>query len=740
MPRSPASKGFNTFVQGIVTESSALNFPENASIDEENFVLNRDGSRQRRLGIDFEDNYTLTGGFVTDNIETDAISISPWYNAGNDGSNNFAVVQVGSDLHFYDIEQASISSNKKSFTVSLLTFAKPSTANLSLVTVECTSGRGFLFVVSSEINPFFIEYFPETDTIVTTLVTMRIRDVLGVDDGLAVDERPATLSDLHSYNLTNQGWLTTSAASAVASYGGFPSNADVQSLARKDDSTFNFALNSDKTIVGTTPAAKGSVILDPFNRDRTGKVPAISIVTDNGRPETVAFFAGRLFMAGIRSDLSSTTIDNYVWNDTIFFSQTITSKINVGEFLQEADPTSENIADLIATDGGTISIPDIGSIIKLIVVRDILLVIADNGVWQISGDAGAPFTATVFNVSQVTTSGGIGRDSILKIEDKVIYWSDEGIFAIQGDSQSGLLSGQNIISSTIQTLYLGISNIGKQFAQGVYDKVARKVRYMYSTSSAADGLSWRFKADTELVFDLDLKAWSKTTVGELATSSPYIAGYVVTPFEVISQVEVPVVANGVPVVAATVPVVVLVNRVERREVTEVKYLTLVPNGATTNLTFSIQKDDNFVDWVSSDAVGVDAPAFAVTGHFHGGDLPKQKLITYMTVFLTKTEVLFESDGAGGIVPDNPSSCLMQVWWDYNTTTTGNKISRSVETYKHRRDPIPESVGDAHDTGQSVVITKHKVRGKGRGLSIRFDSTPGKDLHLLGWHLDMSVVS
>ena len=60
MATTQATKDYNTFVRGIITEANALTYPENASIDEENFVLNKDGSRQRRLGMDFEADYTLS--------------------------------------------------------------------------------------------------------------------------------------------------------------------------------------------------------------------------------------------------------------------------------------------------------------------------------------------------------------------------------------------------------------------------------------------------------------------------------------------------------------------------------------------------------------------------------------------------------------------------------------------------------------------------------------------------------
>jgi hypothetical protein len=76
-------KQYNTFVKGLVTEAGPLTYPENASLDEENFVLNRDGSRQRRLGMDTFlgtpplSQMTLWACFAGTTWETTAMSSSP---------------------------------------------------------------------------------------------------------------------------------------------------------------------------------------------------------------------------------------------------------------------------------------------------------------------------------------------------------------------------------------------------------------------------------------------------------------------------------------------------------------------------------------------------------------------------------------------------------------------------------------------------------------------------------------
>lgn len=50
MARQKFEKTYNTFTKGLMTEASEVNFPEDFSLYEKNFVLNRDGSRDRRMG------------------------------------------------------------------------------------------------------------------------------------------------------------------------------------------------------------------------------------------------------------------------------------------------------------------------------------------------------------------------------------------------------------------------------------------------------------------------------------------------------------------------------------------------------------------------------------------------------------------------------------------------------------------------------------------------------------------
>ena len=104
MPRSPAHLEINSFVKGLVTEASPLTFPDNASLDEDNMVLNIDGSRDRRLGIDYEQDYAIkTSSQPIPATRDMKFGTFNWENVGGDAEKEFAVVQIGNRLSFFNV-------------------------------------------------------------------------------------------------------------------------------------------------------------------------------------------------------------------------------------------------------------------------------------------------------------------------------------------------------------------------------------------------------------------------------------------------------------------------------------------------------------------------------------------------------------------------------------------------------------------------------------------------------------
>src|SRR5690606_5145584 len=147
----------------------------------------------------------------------------------------------------------------------------------------------------------------------------------------------------------------------------------------------------------------------------------------------------------------------------------------------------------------------------LINSNDSLLVFARNGVWRISGGTESSFTANNYIVDKITSHGSQGQGSVVKIDNGISYWGDDGIYVVQRD-QYGLWSAQNISQDTIQTLYNEIPLPAKQLARGIYDPFDLKVRWLYS-NDINDTEETR-----ELIFDLSIGAFYKHIIKKFHTN------------------------------------------------------------------------------------------------------------------------------------------------------------------------------------------------------------------------------
>lgn len=334
-------------------------------------------------------------------------------------------------------------------------------------------------------------------------------------------QRPTFLTRIKNYNLRNQGWpaefscypnevgngapvITDPVFHTESAIGVYPSNADIIHLAKStvaEDSP-NIGGYSPwflrKSNFGNTPAPKGHFILNAFNRNRqehTGIAGTYDPARDQDptRAVSVTFFAGRIFYLKP--------------NGQVLFSQVLTDINRAGNCYQEADPTAEDINDLVATDGGVVNIRDIGEAYKLVSTNDRVYVFADNGVWYISGPIDSGFKATDFQVRQLTTAGCVGPNTVVIADSTVMFWGDSGIFAIVADPSTGQPVAQNITENTIQTFYNNIRTPAKATAQSFYDPDDRKIYWAYNNESGYDGISWRYKYNRILIFDIVLSAF-----------------------------------------------------------------------------------------------------------------------------------------------------------------------------------------------------------------------------------------
>jgi hypothetical protein len=134
--------------------------------------------------------------------------------------------------------------------------------------------------------------------------------------------------------------------------------------------------------------------------------------------------------------------------------------------------------------------------------------------------------------------------------------------------------------------------------------------------------------------------------------------------------------------------------------------------------------------------GTESPLpYVVTGWDNIGDIQRRKQAPIITVYAKRTETGYVDNGSG-YDATNESSNLLTAYWDWTNDSVSGKIGSQNETYRHTRGFVPASASDVD--GYPVVVTRNKIRGRGRVLQLRFDGATGKDSHILGYTTNYKV--
>ena len=269
-------------IKGLNTEANLLHFPQEYSPD----VLNMEPDYSPQLirprkGIALNGSPTLAETRAAGSHDI-AIHSFLWEAVGGDSEKNFIVVQVGRYISFYDDVTYTGHPKKKDLNDLLSGTSVGTLVAAEATRMDFANVKGALMMCGSQIDPVLFRYDADAVTIEGTSLTLQMRDLLGIEDELQIDERPATLSDDHRYNLLNQGWekaRRNTAGSQTESdpittfytaYSKYPSNADISYMGMVEDEgdmIFDPEWLHDQTF-GSTPAARGHYIVDIFSMDR----------------------------------------------------------------------------------------------------------------------------------------------------------------------------------------------------------------------------------------------------------------------------------------------------------------------------------------------------------------------------------------------------------------------------------------------------------------------------------------
>ena len=733
----------NNFVGGLITEASPLNFPANATVDELNFVLNRDGTRDRRLGMDFESGYNLTEApAVLSDVSSNPPVPFKWLNVNGDVATNLLVVQINDSLIFYDLDNVVISSVPAVGMISLSSYTFPANVRYSFASVN---GK---LIVAAGVNEIVIVTY-DGITFTTTSEVIKTRDIWGVE----VTSEPQYETDIqyrgglsaeHAYNLYNQSWGiprqhalggTPLIGDPIGIYNSglskYPSNSEVVWTGIKyqpvesgaDPYERMYPDLYEQAFGANVQAAKGYFIIDLLRRgpsrsaevlSNRAKHPELDIISITTSPDItptgatiVCEFAGRVWYAGfggqvIDGDSRSPSLASYV-----AFSQLVRNSKDVTKCYQEGDPTSRDSNDLVDTDGGVVRLSGAEGIVGMMNIGSTLVVFASNGVWAISGGDRNGFTATNYKVDKLSSFGAVGPLSIVSDGSRALYWAVDGIYVVD-KNQLGDLVVSNLIQKSIQSYYEDIPLLSKQGAIGVFEAAGKKIRWLYHAGT-------RFTPDShtyELVLDLALGAFYPFKIGNLAPNT----------------------VEAVSMFSATPFVAQIVDSTGRSSgLLDTRYLAIVNVGGLPYITFAYYNNSRFLDWESHDGVGMDAYAFLTTGAVTASDSSVVKQVPYLTLHFLRTE----SGVDGDLNPLSPSSCLVRSQWDWANSANSNKWGSMFQGYRQRREYLAVDEDDAYDTGFQVVTSKSKLRGRGRAFALHMETEAGKDCRILGWSINLN---
>jgi hypothetical protein len=720
MGQSSGIAGYNTFVGGLVTDSSSINASDNTIKVGDNFEITKRGTLEKRLGLERDEVLLDSLSEIDTETQVNVINATTY-----DGIKWLVIYQdSGTKRALYTI-------NTSNNSVELLDTSVDSVSVNDKFIIATKGKRVKIFKYDQDASSF--SSFTQS--------SIKVRDFSGINEDVDNDFRPLTLTAEHLYNLENQGWGKTlisrrTNVNALDLYeyylatGRYPSNADIASLGIVNDANdkgrkeFLATLIKD-TYLGNARAPMGSKILDTLESEprslTTTTVGSVSFsifdllvtVPTNTQTFTLGsqpinpfafsklcstFFAGRVFYGG---------------GNNVFFSQVLLEDERKATLCyQEADPTSEEDSELVATDGGQIVISGAANIFKLEEVGGMLVVFAENGIWVVTG-GDATFSATQYVVKKVSTYTAASSSSVVNFAKGLIFLSESGMLSL-GQSEvtlDGIVS--SISDGKIAELYYTYTSEQLKNASVVHSQKDNKVYFLFGRQL--------------LVLDLLLGAFYTLRVPAGCVGLRYVDGAgIASSLKEITYGGTLLNYDGEQLIlSSTVPTSVIPQ----------VHLLYPIDGELVSCSFS---NLNYVDFEGEDNES-EYDAYFITHPIHGGSLSTKKRIKQLACFFERTETGYTENDQGGLEYVNPSSCTFQVGWDFPTNTSYindnySKWSREYEVYRLSRYEA-NNLGESPQQATETISTRTSIRGMGRTMSLKFSSPAGYDCRLLGWTVE-----
>lgn len=395
------------------------------------------------------------------------------------------------------------------------------------------------------------------------------------------------------------------------------------------------------------------------------------------QPSVNAFFAGRLFYAGVQdANIGS----------NIYFTQILERLGQAGWCFQSNDPTSMEIADLLSSDGGVIRIPDIGQVQRLFNFQNNLLIMASNGVWMISGAGDDVFSATGYSVKKLSSIGMTSPQSVIDVKGLPVWWAEDGIYTVKYDANYGSVVVEPISENSIKTFFLEIPTASRAYAKGAYDRVHDIAYWIYNASGGHASGSYVY--DRVLALNAKTNAFYPWSIGTSATTPQLVRSIIY-------------VQDGLE---STTPAI--------------KLLT----SYSSSLFYSEFRNTSYKDWTdySTLITTVSADETDYESYFVSGYRVDGKGILFV-----QTPYVYWY-----LEPETSSYAKTQALFDWTTSGNEGKWS-TIQAIECTPTNKPN---------RELGVFRRKYRGKGKALQLKVRSDSGKPFTLIGWGIFTSVAS
>jgi len=599
------------------------------------------------------------------------------------------------------------------------------TGDVAGVVCDLGTVNGTFTVASAPTSTSFT--YSQTGTNITTTVVDGVVTETRFD--VNTDLYPSSITSNYQYDLYNMGWAepgeykvaggstrTTPYSVWINDYSGssYPPR-NKQWFVGTRTNTNGDRILSEQTFrsvtFGKSLAPNGYYILDFFSQNRSSAsgISGLTTITESARFTSTTAYAGRVWYAGLNSKKNG---------GKIFYSKVVESKDDIGRCYQTESPTSEDSAGVVDSDGGYIIIPDASDIKALFATGSMLYVMASNGIWVIGG-VDQIFKATEYYVSKISNTGIINPKTLVNAGGIPLFWDVNGIYTIQSSGQSTSIPEVSSISDSIKTFYDNISNAVKQEATSVYDQKNKRIYWMYSDETeTVSG-----KKNNILVLDMDLQAYFPWRVSDKVSNTPYLlTGYYSNGLGSVNQ-DFNVLSSADQVIDSSSNTVVQNLASSTTSHAQVEFITRTSDGYLTISTFSSR---DFLDWDSADY-----SSYAETGYDFYGTGTIKKNLPYITTYMKRTEENFVLDGTG-YSADYPSGCVFTTKWDLSSDSS--RWSQPQQIYRMMNYTVANPDDLTFIYPYDTIVSRTKIRGKGRVAKLRFESESGKDMYLIGWEI------